>query len=324
MKTGGLKQSISILSFLGALICCSSCGADAAVPVYDASDMGTEQSVDSQSLAETEIEEVPIEPEQEDEMPFGAGVFSWERLPSASDIRCMRDNGITELYQYLKPEYSFDEVITFLKLMSENEIDVYILDGEPEWSYEEEYQGMKNVLDKVRTFNSDLNRREQIKGIVLDVEPYVLDKWHSTPRQLLDEYTANVVRLKEDSKDAEFELQIYVCIPYSYDLMGHDKVLRTLIKETDGVMVLNYNKGNEAANIKREAALARWYKKRLVNVYELQPGLLSQTNNSITYYNDGIEAVKENYKNLLDEYPSHNIALAYHTLDYVKVLSMDK
>ena len=324
MKTGGLKKSFSYFALMAASLCCLGCGADHTVPVYDAVDL--ENRADDPKSEEA-IAETPDEPEEESsslDMPFGVGVFSWDHLPYVSDIRCMHENGITEVYQYIKPEYTYDEIITFLKEMSENDIDVYILDGEPEWSYESEYQGMKNVLDKVIALNADLNRREQIKGIVFDVEPYVLDTWHNDPRQLLEEYSSNVVQLTEDSKDASTELEILVCIPYSYDLMGHDKILRTLIKESDGIVVLNYNKGNEIRNIKREAALARWYGKRLINVYELQPGLLSQTINSVSYYYDGLEAVKQNYIELLDTYPSHNIAMAFHTLDYLKALSIEK
>ena len=80
----------------------------------------------------------------------------------------------------------------------------------------------------------------------------------------------------------------------------------------------------EIENITREAALARYYAKRLVNVYELQPGLLSQTNNTITYYKDGIEAVTENYAELMKAYPDHNIAIAYHTLEYLRVLDLNE
>ena len=98
--------------------------------------------------------------------------------------------------------------------------------------------------------------------------------------------------------------------------------MRKLLKQSDQVFVLNYLKGMEIENIKREAALARYYGKRMVNVYELQPGLLSQTNNTITYYGDGLEAVRVNYAQLLDAYPSHNIAIGYHTLEYLRVLSL--
>ncbi len=321
---------------MAACFCCSSCGAKSDVPVYEVSDKDymaepAEIPLASDVLEASETSEKPDKDEaymeQEmsfEEMPFGVGVFSWDHLPIMSDIRCMQENGITELYQYIRPEYTDEEITKFLEEMAEINIDVYVLDGEPEWSYAENYFCMENVLKRVRHLNDIARPGAQIKGIVFDVEPYVLDKWHNIPKQLLDEYASNVIRIRDESRDEGLDLLIYVCIPYSYDKMGHDKQLRKLIKETDGVMVMNYNKGNEIDNIKREAALARWYGKRMVNIYELQPGLLSQTNNSITYYNDGIEAVKENYLELLDAFPSHDIALAYHTLDHLKILSYER
>ena len=235
----------------------------------------------------------------------------------------MKDNNITEIYQYVKPEYTDEAIDHFLKKMAENHIDVYILDGEPEWSYKDNYHMMKNVLDKVRGWNDMVNRRCRIKGILYDVEPYVLDKWHNIPDQLLEEYTSNLENIMMECEDDETDLEICICIPYSYDLTGRNKALRNFIKTSDGVFVMNYYKGGEIENIKREAALARWYKKRIVNVYELQPGLLSQTNNSITYYKDGLEAVNTNYKELLEAYPNHDIGIGYHTLEYLKILSFE-
>lgn len=268
-------------------------------------------------------EEVVREIDTEELFMRGAGVFSWDHLPNIKDIQCMKDNNITEIYQYLRPEYTDQEMLDFLIAMNEVEIVVYILDGEPEWSYEAEYQGMRRVLERVRNLNSQVDENARIKGIVYDVEPYVLDKWHNIPDQLLEEYTNNVVNIRQECASDEDHLDICVCIPFSYDNMGHDKAMRKLLKESDQIFVLNYLKGMEIDNIKREAALARYYNKRLVNVYELQPGLLSQTNNTITYYKDGLGAVTENYAELMDAYPNHNIAIAYHTLEYLRVLSFE-
>ncbi len=333
METGGLKNNISIAFLLAACFCCSSCGASSDVPVVEVCEKENEQEPAVLSAAiEAPVISATADDDEDDMeqdislniMPFGVGVFSWDHLPLVSDIRCMQDNGITELYQYLRPEYTDEEITKFLEEMAEINIDVYVLDGEPEWACADNYQGMQNVLQRVKHLNEIARPGTKIKGIVFDVEPYVLDTWHNIPKQLLDEYASNVIRVREESMDGGLDILVYVCIPYSYDNMGHDRQLRTLIKESDGVMVMNYNKGNEIDNIKREAALARWYKKRMVNIYELQPGLLSQTNNSITYYNDGIEAVKENYSKLLNAYPSHDIALAYHTLDHLKILSYER
>ncbi len=162
LETGGLKKHISIACLGAACFCCSSCGTRSDVPVYESSALGiatesvsiSDDSDTSDSLEISEIqkyEEEKIEAEMSfDEMPYGVGVFSWDHLPVVSDIRCMKENGITELYQYLRPEYSDEDITKFLDEMAEINIDVYILDGEPEWSYAENYQGMKNVLSRVR------------------------------------------------------------------------------------------------------------------------------------------------------------------------------
>ncbi len=280
--------------------------------------------VDDSSSNEATTEEEVKEIDTEELFKLGAGVFSWDHLPNIKDIQCMTDNRITEIYQYLRPEYTDQEMLDFLRSMSEVGIEVYILDGEPEWSYEAEYQGMRRVLERVRNLNSQMDPEARIKGIIYDVEPYVLDKWHNIPDQLLEEYTNNIMNIRQECASDEDHLDICICIPYSYDNMGHDKVMRKLLKESDQVFVLNYLKGMEIENIKREAALARYYGKRMVNVYELQPGLLSQTNNTITYYKDGLVAVTENYAELMKAYPNHNIAIAYHTLEYLRVLSMEE
>ena len=292
------------------------------VPEADSAD-GVSLEAEAAESEETEEAEEVKEINPDELFSHGAGVFSWDHLPNTRDVQCMMDNRITEIYQYLRPEYTDQAMIEFLKAMNEIDVEVYILDGEPEWSYEAEYQGMRRVLERTRYLNSQVEPDERIKGIVYDVEPYVLDKWHNTPDQLLEEYTNNIINIRQECASDEDHLDICVCIPYSYDNMGHDKAMRNLLKQSDQIFVLNYLKGMEIENIKREAALARWYEKRLVNVYELQPGLLSQTNNTITYYKDGLDAVTLNYSELMDAYPNHNIAVAYHTLDYLRVLSLE-
>ena len=313
----------------------SACSGSEGISLYDSDQYQTvsinESFVPEADEAVAAISNILEEPEEEmadiDEeelFSHGAGVFSWDHLPNVKDVQCMKDNRITEIYQYLRPEYTDQEMVDFLNAMEEVGIEVYILDGEPEWSYESEYQGMRRVLERVRNLNSQIDKEARIKGIVFDVEPYVLDKWHNIPDQLLEEYTNNLIHIRQECAEDEDHLDICICIPYSYDIMGKDKALRKLLKESDQVFVLNYLKGMEVENIKREAALARYYAKRLVNVYELQPGLLSQTNNTITYYKDGLDAVTENYAQLMEAYPRHNIAIGYHTLEYLRVLSLEE
>lgn len=326
LKKRLLQSAKCIAAFLGLVQLLAGCEPLDVTYFYQMSDKEiTDMEVALKAAAEYELEDVIVEETNEPEnveIPEGAGVFSWDHIPKPDDIDCMKENGVSEVYQYMKPEYSDMAVRKFLENMEEVNIDVYILDGEPEWCYESGYQGMVDSLDRVRYWNSLVNRRQKIKGIIYDVEPYVLDKWHSTPDEILKEYTDNIVKIKEEAARDEESVKIYFCIPYSYDDMKRENTLRAIIRESDGVFVLNYFKGREIQNISREVALCKWYDKRIVNVYELQPGLLSQTNDTITYYRDGLPVLRRNFREVRDAYPDCDIGLAYHTLEYLRVLSL--
>ena len=253
--------------------------------------------------------------------PFGAGVFSWDHLADDDDVKCLVDNNITEIYQYIKPEYSDEEIVAFLSRMSDKGIDVYILDGEPSWSYQENFRYAEAVIDRIAYINHYVSRRERILGVVYDIEPYVLDKWHSTPQLIMDEYIENIKALRDKIERRSYNIEMCICVPYSFDLMGYEKHLYSLIDSSDQVFVLNYNKANEIEDIKTEVQMSGELGKRIVTVYELQPGLLSQTNNSVTYYKDGLGAIKTSYDNMLNAYEGNKLGIAYHTLNYLKALS---
>ncbi len=255
--------------------------------------------------------------------PFGAGAFSWDHLPDEEDIECLVSNNITEIYQYLKPEYSDEEIVSFLGRMSDKGIDVYILDGEPTWSYQDNFRYAEAVIDRIAYINNYVSRRERIIGVVYDIEPYVLDKWHSTPQLIMDEYIENMKALRDKIERRSYNIEMCICVPYSFDLMGYEEHLNSLIDSSDQVFVLNYNKANEIEDIRTEVEMSARLGKRIVTVYELQPGLLSQTNNSVTYYKDGLGAIKTSYDKMLNAYEGNKLGIAYHTLNYLKVLSDD-
>ncbi len=321
-----MKKSIGrrfkvILSLISLLLFCSGCYSLNTVSVGDeyAKEDALSAPLNDDALSDEKAEDENLLPE-DFEYQYGAGVFSWDHLADDIDTRCLIDNNISEIYQYIDDDYTDEEVEQFLFRMESSNIDVYFLAGEAEWSYKENYAGMEHVLERAVYFNEKHESLKKIQGIVYDVEPYLLDKWHNIPDQLLEEYCDNVKNISAEGR--EYGLSIYVCVPYSYDLMGRDHVLRDLIDNSDGIFVLNYNKGHEIDNIRREASLARGYKKRIVNVYELRPGLLSQTADTVTYYNDGLLSVQLNYLELLSAYPSTEIGIAYHSLEYLRVLSI--
>lgn len=326
-KTKILKNILSII-----LVCLLLWGCK----VEDDQFAGDTLSVTEDSLSSTQVAKADLpqgmdtqQPQTESDMeeiikpdhPYGAGVFSWDHLADEEDVKCLVSNNITEIYQYIKPEYSDEEIVHFLGRMSDKGIDVYILDGEPAWSYKENFRYAESVIDRIVYINNYVSRRERIIGVVYDIEPYVLDKWHSTPKLIMDEYIENIKALRDKIKRRSYNIEMCICVPYSFDLMGYEEHLYSLIDSSDQVFVLNYNKANEIEDIRTEMEISSELGKRIVTVYELQPGLLSQTNNSVTYYKDGLGAIKTSYDNMLRAYEGNKLGIAYHTLNYLKVLS---
>ncbi len=107
------------------------------------------------------------------------------------------------------------------------------------------------------------------------------------------------------------DLKMILCIPYFYDNMGFSKQLDDLIKSgCDTIAIMNYYKDKEITNIKLEVAIANKYGKEVVTIYELQAPGTHDLSDKNTYYNDGIEAINENFNNLKEAY--QDITIAFH------------
>ena len=322
-----LKNILCIIGTALYLTGCTSADIDGAkdIPVKAPSQAATSDiqptfEEDASLASSGEEKEVVLDETKRPKHPYGAGVFSWDHLADEEDINCLIQNNITEIYQYLKPEYTDEEIVGFLERMADKGIDVYILDGEPTWSYLENFRYMETVVDRIAYINRYVSRRQRIVGVVYDIEPYVLDKWHSTPEQIMDEYIANIEAVSKKIDERDYNIEMCVCVPYSFDLMGYEDHLHSLIGNSDQVFVLNYNKANEIEDIRTEIDIAKDLHKRIVTVYEIQPGLLSQTIDSVTYYKDGLGAIKTSYEKMLSAYPDTRLGVAYHTLKYLRVL----
>lgn len=244
------------------------------------------------------------------------GVFSWKDLPENIDIDYLSQNGINTIIQYMKSEYSDNDVYNFMDNASDYHMDVYVLAGEPEWAYEDHYEGMKKVLDNAKSLNKKLEKEDTagIKGIVYDIEPYVLKDWDEKADILLDGLCSNLINISKEKED----LEILICIPYYYDSKGYEDELNKLIECTDGIMVMNYYKGSEIEHIENEEKLASFYGKDIINIYELKKSGEHGITDNNTYHDDGIDEVNNNYKELKDAYPDYSIGIAYHDMSYFK------
>ena len=243
------------------------------------------------------------------------GIFSWNYLLGKEDAALLTEHHITEVYQYVRSSYTDEEVADYLELMKEAGIEVYILDGEPEWCDKSHRDEMRMVLDKMDHYNALVPEDAGFKGAVFDVEPYLLSDWKSEGDQMIRWLRKNVEALKE-----ERDVDISVCIPYFYDTHGYSEQLEKLIKACDGIMVMNYYRDQEIPHIETEAQYAATYGTRLVNLYELKAHGDSAGEDKISYHYEGLDKTYESIARIRQAYPDQHIDMGYHDIKYFKEL----
>ena len=152
------------------------------------------------------------------EAPSATGLFSWKKsavLEKETFFEDVEKLGITEVYQQISSSFEMEEIEAFLAKAAEKEVAVYFLTGEPEWALQKDADSIKQVVDRVVRINSVLQEHERIHGMMVDVEPYVLDEWEQDADKVMDIF---VETMKSAYAYAtENNIKITLCIPYFYD-----------------------------------------------------------------------------------------------------------
>lgn len=245
-------------------------------------------------------------------------VFSWEANYMTEANEQMLSDALQSLaceavYQQVPDNTPDGVVIDYLKRRHTKEQDVYFLAGNADWGIEPDAESMKKVVHTVISWNAKAEKGTGFKGIVWDVEPYLLDEWEEAPEQCLDQFVENSILVYRLAREAG--LSVIVCIPNFYDAVGLEAPLEQLIQEgCDAVAVMNYNKSDEAGQLEAEARLAKLHKKGLINITELQkPGYHKLTEKN-TYYHDGLSAVRKSWEDIQIVYSDQALGFSWHYL----------
>lgn len=242
-------------------------------------------------------------------------IFSWSSEEVTENreefIEDLIDYEFSRVFQSFSSRLSQEEVISFLQAMSEQEIDVYSLAGTPEWAFDPNGTSMIRQLERVVEVNQQLSKEKQIKGLVIDVEPYTLDGFDWADLDIQKTFIAGVKKLYLASEEENLEL--IIVIPYFYDSKGYKEVTEAFIQEfSDEVAVMNYYRNREIKNLAYEARKAKKVNKPLTTVYELKrPGEHSLRDKN-TYYHEGWSALLENVEQLIQHYQDQTINIAVH------------
>ncbi|WP_017415375.1 hypothetical protein [Clostridium tunisiense] len=244
------------------------------------------------------------------------GLFSWkdsEVLEGRAQLyETMKDLKLNTIYQSFSEDLQEKDILNFVREATDKKISVYLLTGAPQWALEESGETMLSEVEKVININKSLEKSAGIKGVLFDVEPYLLDEWDKQSREkIMDGLVANMKKTYE--KAHENGLEVIACIPYFYDDFGFSQQVEELIKAScDSLAVMNYYQGKEQKHIENEEALTNKYGKELINIYEMQApgkhGLIDKN----TYHEEGLNSVEKNFAELKKSFNGRKISIAFH------------
>lgn len=251
-------------------------------------------------------------------------LFSWkasEVLEGHTEIfETMKKHQLNTLYQEVSEELEEKDVLDFLVEAKKEKIDVYMLAGSPDWALDESGESMHRQLNRVLEINSKAGENQGIKGVLFDVEPYLLETWEEqSSEEIMDTFVKSMKKVYEKAK--KNGLEMIICIPYFYDNLGFSEQLEDLIRSGCGsVAIMNYYQGKEYENIQLEVELADKYEKGIINIYELQAAGKHDLKDKNTYHEEGIKAVEENFKELQEKLSGKDISIAFHEYRALKEL----
>lgn len=255
------------------------------------------------------------------------GMFSWGETATLSEerdrlSRVISSAGVTEIYQEFSEDLlGTDQMKGFLSQMAEQSVEVYALVGDASWGEEADGASLIGAMQKIVQVNAGLSQSQRIQGMMVDVEPYLLDAWDEGDQareELMEAYRAGMTQAYEYAHSEGLEM--LVCIPTFYDLTC-ETVLEEIVAECcDGIAVMNYNRENEYAQMEAEVSLAEEYDKRVICIYELQqPGKHDLTDIN-TYYHTGLEVLRASSETLEQRFSYQELGFAYHYYDPLKEL----
>lgn len=248
------------------------------------------------------------------------GLFSWDdEAVSAAErqtfLSVLERMEIDTVYQALSEEQmQTEDTKSFLSDLHKQEIAVYSMAGAAEWGLESDGASARGEIKKVAAFNHSSPRSERFAGVLLDVEPYLSAEWKKASDEekevLFARYVDGMVAAYQTAQ--EQNISLLLCIPWFYEKYSETQLERLIAGGCDGIAVMNYQRSDEYAQMQTEVELARKYGKQIVDIAELQAPGNHDLEEMNTYYNAGLDALAESWRDLKERFQYQRLSFAYH------------
>ena len=242
-----------------------------------------------------------------------AGLQTSRRHPMAGSLFSWNKTAVSE--EGIEAVLTIDEQLP-LTLHSRG-IDCYALMGNSAWALEEQAEEVLTQLNLVYDYNQASSAAQRLRGVVLDIEPYLLPQWDTEDRlMLLRQYAEQMTAYYKYAQ--KLGLEVVICLPYWYD-KDYAAPLEQLIGQAcDQAAIMNYNRHDEAGQLAKEAEYAQRYHKTLIHIYEfIAPGKHGLESGN-TYHDASLDELRQSWTRLQEQFPQDQIYPGYHYLEEVQ------
>ena len=260
-----------------------------------------------EASAEFNKDEIPTE------YNLNMGIFSWKN-DQCSEI--MREDTyywidklkLSEIYQaniFRLTSLEIQDFVTDLKV--NKNVSVYDLTGDASW-YNKPEEFIKRI-DRVKNYNDTVGSESKVKGVVFDVEPWVLGdgNWSQS------EYANTIKKAYDHAKTVGVEM--IMVIPFWLEQVNSD----IIIENSDKTIVMNYNIKAPVKFIKEEIELAKKYDKKISTAAETKKVDSDYgVDTSTTYHYVGVDRLKQDWKDIYSTYEYSKLEFSLHDFNSVK------
>lgn len=181
-------------------------------------------------------------------LSIGSWVWETNEIEKEEDLFSFFEaEQIDRIYLQIDQSRSYLDYQQFIKEATEKEIEVFALDGGPEWIYTNE---AKRFVQWVHSFNEAVEENERFAGIQLDIEPYLLPEWEENREDIIRNFQAIIHGANQEIILIPLELAVpfwFVSLEY-HNEFGKGDLAQWVLRKSDQVSVMTYRTELEGEN----------------------------------------------------------------------------
>ncbi|MBM7580456.1 amidase [Jeotgalibacillus terrae] len=169
----------------------------------------------------------------------------WSLIDGSQEtLDFLSDKQVTKVYVQIDRDVSADVYRAFITDATARGIDVYALDGAPDWAAPKGYLQLRQLLGWVEQYQESSSGEAAFKGVHLDVEPYLYSAWNKKRGTVIKAYQSLVTEASVKTKQLDIRLE--ADLPFWFDEIKYNNsygagLLSDWVqKQTDGITIMAY------------------------------------------------------------------------------------